>query len=555
LPEVVKSKLLITFVKESKPVTDVVVEKTANKGKDIKIGMMRAVILGKMKSLHLKVEEFTSLYNLGRVDVPGGVKQKYSSIDDSTIYRWLKMSPSCDPHLLAPEYGRTGDGAGEKTLTIEDKKILSDLYFTKNKWTAAKCHRTFYEKTGNDVSYATVKRFYASFPPAFHAWRRIGSKELNDKFMPYQERDYTKFAVMGLWCSDHHMLDLFVRDGKKFYRPWVTAFQDMRSRKIVGWHISKNPCTYTILQALYHGVTNFGCPDGVYFDNGADYKSKRLNGYEIVYSEDEKLKINGVFQKYNIGVHFAEPYHGQSKPIERFFRTLLEEFSKTFNSFTGSNTSITLQENIEYKKHVEKTCKVTIDEVKGQFDTWITKWNASWSHSGNGMNGRTPDDVFNEGIKNRIRIDIDMNYKQALFSTYEHHPITRNGVKFDGRDYYNLQFVALLGKKVNGRSVKYKIVRDIDDVGKVYVYDRDDNLICEAFNNIMFGSGATEENIGQIKKKRKDIKKVLKGYIDLNSELIGSTFEEQLVNSLPEKEEQVKLSTLKNAAGAEWFNR
>jgi hypothetical protein len=35
--------------------------------------------------------------------------------------------------------------------------------------------------------------------------------------------------------------------------------------------------------------------------------------------------------------HFATPYRGQSKPIERAFRTVIELFSRGRETYTGSN--------------------------------------------------------------------------------------------------------------------------------------------------------------------------------------------------------------------------
>lgn len=555
LPSTIQSKIAqCAVVSHAGSCVSVVPPKKAaiKSGKNMKIGMIRASIIGKMKSLCLTVEEFTSLYNLRRLRLPDEVYEKYHSLDDSTIYRWLKISSVGDPVELASDYGRDTDGAGEKTLTPQDKKMLTDLYFNTKQWTAAKCHRAWELITRKSVSYATIKRFYSSFPPAFHALFRIGSKELNDKFMPYQVRDYEKYKPMELWVSDHHMLDVFRRDGDRIFRPWITVFQDMRSRKIVGWYVSNSPSSYTILQALYMAICLYGCPDAVYFDNGKDYRSERLNGKTVEFKDGEKIRIAGIFQKYNIQVHFAEPYHGQSKPVERFFRTVLEEFSKTFESFVGSNTSITLQENKDYYKHVKNNVTLTIAELTESWSNWIRNWNATWKHRGHAMNGNTPDSVFEMGIKNRIRIDIEENYKQTLFSKFEVHPIMRNGVKFEGIDYYSPLFIALIGKKVKGSSMKYKIIRDIADIGRVFVYDFDDNLICEATNTILFGEGKTEEDIRSVKKKRKEIKKYLGGYIEASNTLAGHTLEEQIANSQPKQEIEV-YKPLKKASGYNYW--
>jgi hypothetical protein len=41
--------------------------------------------------------------------------------------------------------------------------------------------------------------------------------------------------------ADHHRCDVWVRHAGKHVRPWLTCWEDVRSRKIVGWAVQAGP--------------------------------------------------------------------------------------------------------------------------------------------------------------------------------------------------------------------------------------------------------------------------------------------------------------------------
>jgi hypothetical protein len=136
-----------------------------------------------------------------------------------------------------------------------------------------------------------------------------------------------------VWCGDQHQLDLMVinpdRDGQ-LDRPWVTAFMDMRTRALVGWHISFDHNSDTNIFAFIHGVRPkvhpifehlCGLPDRVYVDNGKDYRSTR---FELACDR------NGV------AITHAKVRNAKAKPVERFFGTLCLQFSQGFETYLGN---------------------------------------------------------------------------------------------------------------------------------------------------------------------------------------------------------------------------
>jgi transposase InsO family protein len=82
-----------------------------------------------------------------------------------------------------------------------------------------------------------------------------------------------------VWNADHHQFDVMVSHEGRTCRPWLTAFQDVRSRKILGWHISADGGnTDTILSAMVLAMDAAGVPEETYFDWGKDFASKAVGG-------------------------------------------------------------------------------------------------------------------------------------------------------------------------------------------------------------------------------------------------------------------------------------
>lgn len=521
LSEDIKTKLFEKF----KPVntgTISVLEYEKRKGKNQKRALARSCILSIFHRCSMSYEEFAFFYSMKKIGIPESCYKYYETLEAITLYRWEKMSPDGDYIKLVSRYGETRGGAGEKTMESSDKALIQEMYLTTNKLTLAHCYRSYCKIfPDKNISYSTIKRYIKTLPPALIALKRFGSTTFNDKFMPYIPRNYN-FPVMSKWCSDHHMLDAYAIDENgKVYRPWITVFQDMRSRKIVGYAISKYPSTYSILEAFFMAVMLYGPPELVYFDNGKDYRGKTLHGYNMEFADEEKIKINGILEIFRVDVQFCWPYHGQSKPVERWFRTVLEEFSKTLQTFIGSNTAISLEEHKANWKQIKNNINITVTEVKELFTKWVADWNANWKHQGNGMNGRTPDSVFNEGVKNWIKIEMPEEYINRLFiTTHKIETVHRNGIKVEGIYYYNPFLIGYLG-----RGQKLIARRQISNIGFVRIYNHEDEYICDAWNNILIDTGATDQNIRNIKHAKKSAKKHLESYLEIAPKVQGDMVE------------------------------
>ena len=78
--------------------------------------------------------------------------------------------------------------------------------------------------------------------------------------------------------GDHHIIDRVVMYEGRLVRPWLTVFLDMRSAAVLGWCVSTNPNSRTILMSYYMMAIRFGIPEMAHIDNGKDYKGKTIKG-------------------------------------------------------------------------------------------------------------------------------------------------------------------------------------------------------------------------------------------------------------------------------------
>ncbi len=109
------------------------------------------------------------------------------------------------------------------------------------------------------------------------------------------------------------IISIFCRDDEKVFRPWVTIFSDIRSRKPVGWILAQKPSGYTILSALDKMIDNYGVPEELLVDNGKDYRSHIIKGQMVVVPDwedglpvDRQIVIQGLFAALDCEVRYTE---------------------------------------------------------------------------------------------------------------------------------------------------------------------------------------------------------------------------------------------------------
>jgi len=374
-----------------------------------------------------------------------------------TLYRHIKKADSAmrqaqaegkdvitaQTIALTPAFG----GARGKHKVCSDKAIAyaKGLYFDQRYLNISDVYR----QTRNEASirgwrigsYDSIKRILDKETAGLKTLARKGRKLFEAKHQIKILRDYEEIWPNFMLCGDHHILDVFVKaPGGQVLRPWITMWMDMASRSFMGWCISFNPNSRTIALALAHAISkkedrNFpqhGLPWSVYVDNGKDYRSKYLNGEDVnigrigypeimekfvalgidpyyidlEYEPDQgvwvkkrddidltikNIKVGGVYARLNVHQRYATVYHPWAKPVERAFRNVVQEFSRNQPGWCGSGHD---QRPEKLTLEIRRGLLLTYEEICERFYQYVVYNYHKSPHTGHGMNGRTPDEVF-----------------------------------------------------------------------------------------------------------------------------------------------------------------
>jgi transposase InsO family protein len=187
------------------------------------------------------------------------------------------------------------------------------------------------EKGWKIPSEKTLKRRLAALPQAVQVLEREGREALS-RLYPAQERDKTSLHALEAVNADGHKFDVFVQwPGEKSpVRPALIAFQDVFSGMILSWRLARGETAHAVLLAFGDLVETWGIPEHAILDNGRAFASKDITG-GVSNRYRFKVKANepdGVMTNLGVKVHWATPYHGQAKPIERSFRDMASAISR-----------------------------------------------------------------------------------------------------------------------------------------------------------------------------------------------------------------------------------
>ncbi|MCX5512245.1 hypothetical protein C3941_09250 [Kaistia algarum] len=240
------------------------------------------------------------------------------------------------------------------------------------------------------------RRLDAQFPPSVQALARKGTRAASAIF-PHQTRDRSIFHAMEAVNADGHRFDVFVRwqDGT-IGRVMMTAFQDLHSGMIVAHRLDRSENWTAVRLCLADMIEAYGVPDHVVFDNGRHFASHWLtNGAKTRFRfKMRDDKPDGVLVALGVQVHFATPYHGQAKPIERAFRDMCEEIAKhpkCEGAYTG-NSPVAKPEN--YGKRA-----IPIDDFAALVKAEIARHNARQGRRSAVCNGRSFAETFRESLE------------------------------------------------------------------------------------------------------------------------------------------------------------
>lgn len=302
----------------------------------------------------------------------------------ATMYRWLKLVKGADRSdwlaLLAPGYtGRTS----KADCTDEAWEYFKAQYLRPEAPAIATCYeftRQAAEQHGWTLpSLRTINRWVQEIPTTTRVLRREGEEAMM-RLYPSQRRTVRDLHALYWLNGDGYMHNVFVKfpDGT-VTRPKTWFWQDIYSRRIVGFRTDRTEHTDMIRLSLGDVLERFGIPEHVTIDNTRAAANKWMTGgvknrYRFKVKDDDPM---GLLPQLGIQIHWTTVFngkgHGQAKPVERAFGVggLGEYVDKRIEfkgAGTGPNVTAKPENYGERAVDFDEFCKVLADAIR--------QWNA-----------------------------------------------------------------------------------------------------------------------------------------------------------------------------------
>lgn len=419
-------------------------------------------------------DEFMVLYRAGQWP------ELYAALGDTswkTIEGWKRSIIRSEGNPLALIDCRGKHLKGSSKVTAEQAEILRTFAYHPNKMRISTVIRwakkVMAARNMPPLSDATCRRFLDKLRDSdYPKWvfYRQGEQALEDECGYTIRRDWGKVDVGDLVTADGHKCNFNVINPAtgKPARPTLILFYDCKSNMPLGWSLMFSENTEAIHVALMRSILVLGkIPQVVYLDNGRAFK-----GEHFTKSLDEGL-VAGLYAQLGIMTMFATAYHGQSKPVERFFGTMLE-FESLLPTYTGNSIDnkparMHRGEKLHrrlWEQYCASTSALSLRQANEILAAWLDDY-AMQPQRGH-LDGFCPAEIFTAGKGPGV----DRDSLTALMMKAEIKHISKTGITFQGAEYYH--------PALYGRRERVVIRYDLMDTSCLYVFDSNGAYICKA---------------------------------------------------------------------------
>lgn len=421
--------------------------------------------------------EFSTLFNSGDIDTSAEIRDVVTKCSRASLYRWEKIIREKGIAYLCEDIGahRRGSGLIDSQPELRDYVVgmLVEHPHAKSS-TLHKAIRAEFAATG--VSVPSERRLCD--------WVSKWKDENKQVFMAVTNPDAWKnkymdaqgsasehvIALNQLWEFDSTPADLMLTDG----RYSILGVIDVYSRR-VRFVVMPTSDSKGVAKVIRRAILDWGVPEGVKTDNGADYKSKW---------------IKHVFTALGIHQEFCPPFQGWKKPhIERVFRTFSHDVAEFLPGFIGHNvaerSAIEARKTFSdrlFKKDQLIEVKMSSVELQTFCDGWLEHEYHTRRHD---SIKTTPNQMAANYIGSIRTISNERALDVLLSELAGTRTVTKTGIKLNGSTYIHAQLAAHTGDQVNA-------FYDDSDIGRIYVYDIDGNYLCTAEDPSITGVSRTE---------------------------------------------------------------
>lgn len=372
-------------------------------------------------------------------------------------------------------------------------------YLRKEKVSLAACYerlKTQAEKMDWIIpSYDTVNRRIKEIPVEVRVLMREGEYALSQLY-PSQRRSVADLSA-GTWLNGDgykHNVWVIWHNGEEC-RPKTWFWQDVYSRKIVGFYTDISENTDSIRYSLLDVIGKYGRPQHITIDNTRAAANKSLtagvpNRYRFKVRDDDPI---GIIPMLGIDLHWTTVEfghgNGQAKPIERAFNAggmgeYVDKHPACAGAWTGPNAM--QKPDYQYSKNSRgnKTRPIPVEVFMQALEEGVAMWNAITGRETEICGGKLSfDQAFETSYESRVHEFLPEEQLRMLMLCSEATKVRPDGcftLKSGGQ--IQRQENVYKAAELLGAPVKKVVVRfDPRNLhGDVFCYDLDGNFICRA---------------------------------------------------------------------------
>lgn len=450
------------------------------------------------------LQSFMRLYMGDMLKIDPEVKSTIPKFTRATVFRWIKELSEEGAARLGGQYRK-----GKKTGLIDSQEELQQFILgmlSAHPTTSASniLKAVESEFRNNPNIQIPAKR---SIQKWVKSWKENNASLFRAVTNPdaWKNKDMAAFGsyreniteLNQLWEFDSTPADVMFTDGR--YN--IIGAIDVYSARLK-FIVRKTSDSNGVAAVIRRSLLDWGVPQSVKTDNGADYKS---------------FYIQSVFRSLQIKQDFCQPFSGWEKPhIERAFRTFSHDIAELLSGYIGHN--VTERQAIEarktfsdrlFKKDQLIDIKMSSEEFQTFCDRWIENIYNTQPHSS--LDGKTPNEMLRNWQHPIQRIDDERSLDILLSEAPGNdgrRVVGKKGIKLDNGLYIAIELAEYINEPVQ---VRY----DNNDMGRIFVYSTLGDFICIAEDPDITGVSrediATEAKRRQkeaIEEKRRELKKL-----------------------------------------------
>lgn len=411
---------------------------------------------------------FCELYNNKIVLTDSSFRSFVNNLSKNTLFDWEKNYETMGLSGLADNYGNR-KGASKVESRPEIKEFILGLIYHRPDINCKLIMRSLRVKFDRTTlpSYRTIQNWVSKWkhenqstllaiknPDAWRNKFQAAAGSQSEKIIRLNQR----------WEFDSTPTDIMLNDGSRHNIVGVIDVYSRRLKLLVS-NSSNSQAVTSITRAC---LLDWGVPEEVKTDNGADYASKHMRR---------------VFDSLEIKQIFCQPFTPEGKPhIERVFKTFSHDVLEMLPGYIGHNVSD--RKNIEARKsfadHIMGKAKeptkdyLSAEQLQEFCDNWIKNYYMQEPHRG--LNGKTPQSMIDnyDGEVRRIGNERALDILLSPTSGDGLRTVTKKGIAIDNAYYDSHDLAMYAGKQV-------KVLYSESEWGKIYVFTLEGKFICEAF--------------------------------------------------------------------------